>query len=1005
MKAPGKIVFCLLCLFTGSMCFSATLYVDDNAPSDPASGDTAASDPLEDGSQTHPFDAIQEAIDAADANDTVLVADGTYTGDGNRDMDFLGKAITVQSENGPEQCIIDCQGTETEPNRAFVFQSGETHDSILSGFSIINGYAGQVEFITETGEHISSCFGGGVFVDNASPTIRNCTFENCFGDGGAIFCFSGTPIVIDSLFRNNIGGAAAIRSDQCSMAITNCQFTENDSTSLASILWTRHLATFEGVGAVFLSNGTAAISNCIFSGNNGYFNGALTLVGLRSDIRQSIFVGNRGVEHASITGNFFGDYEEIENDKMFSLENTIFVNNFIEDAFESLDAVGLCLDDIGFPYFAQIYEINYSCVQPLDPNLPGMGNIEADPLFVQPGYWDTNGTPEDETDDVWVEGDYHLQDNSPCIDAGDPNYIPPPDETDLDGNPRLLYGAVDMGVYEAIDPYHTPWISVNADKFHFVAQEGQTDFIEQVLAIHTPNTHQLNWSIENSVPWLEVTPSSGSCFSDADEVALKVNVQGLTRGSYSGTFSIYGQDAPNSPLSLQVSLLVTGIIHVPADYTTIQVAINAANSGDIVLVSDGTYTGQDNRDIDFLGKAITVQSQSGPENCIIDIQATPEEPHTGFYFHSGENADSVLDGFTIQNGFGIQIQYNIWTFDPEIVNSGGGIAIQAASPTIKNSIIRKCRAPLGAGLAIFDSYPGHINSSPVILNCTFYGNSAIFDYPSGGGAVYINEYCSVIFKNCIFTGNMALAGPSLSGFLYDGSVIQNCTFHNNKALDLDGSIYGSISFLPVKGLTVTNTIFAENMFNPYCTDCDKETTITYNNFPGDWKGFGNIDVDPQFVNPGYWEENGTPDDWSDDSWVEGDYHLKSAGWRWNRTAEQWTWDDETSPCIDAGNPGMALGDESVTLDVDPLNRLGENVRVNMGAYGGTAEASMAPPGWALLCDLDNSGNVTMDDFIWMVEAWLQVAENQPPDVSRDGIVNLEDMGLLAQDWLETTSWY
>jgi hypothetical protein len=74
----------------------------------------------------------------------------------------------------------------------------------------------------------------------------------------------------------------------------------------------------------------------------------------------------------------------------------------------------------------------------------GDGNIDADPCFVELGYWDVNG--------VWVEGDYHLLPNSPCIDAGDPDYVAGPNETDLDGKPRVMGGRVDMGAYEAPIP-------------------------------------------------------------------------------------------------------------------------------------------------------------------------------------------------------------------------------------------------------------------------------------------------------------------------------------------------------------------------------------------------------------------------------------------------------------------------------------------------------------------------------------------------------------------------
>jgi hypothetical protein len=89
--------------------------------------------------------------------------------------------------------------------------------------------------------------------------------------------------------------------------------------------------------------------------------------------------------------------------------------------------------------------ITYSNVQG---GWAGVGNIENDPCFVEPGYWDPNGTPDDANDDFWVDGDYHLFEDSPCIDAGDPNYIAGPNETDLDGNPRVVNGRIDMGAYE-----------------------------------------------------------------------------------------------------------------------------------------------------------------------------------------------------------------------------------------------------------------------------------------------------------------------------------------------------------------------------------------------------------------------------------------------------------------------------------------------------------------------------------------------------------------------------
>ena len=94
----------------------------------------------------------------------------------------------------------------------------------------------------------------------------------------------------------------------------------------------------------------------------------------------------------------------------------------------------------------------------------------------------------------------------------------------------------------------------------------------------------------------------------------------------------------------------------PADFNTIQAAIDDSNNGDIIVVYPGTYTGDGNRDINYHGKAITVRS-TDPNNVdivavtIIDCNGTEDDPHRGFYFRNSENSNSVLDGLTITNGY------------------------------------------------------------------------------------------------------------------------------------------------------------------------------------------------------------------------------------------------------------------------------------------------------------------------------------------------------------------
>jgi hypothetical protein len=89
-------------------------------------------------------------------------------------------------------------------------------------------------------------------------------------------------------------------------------------------------------------------------------------------------------------------------------------------------------------------QVSYSCVEGMT-TWEGEDNINTDPLFVQPGHWDDNGTPDDFSDDTWIAGDYHLQPRSPCIDAGTSEGAP---TTDIEGNGRPCGAGVDMGAYE-----------------------------------------------------------------------------------------------------------------------------------------------------------------------------------------------------------------------------------------------------------------------------------------------------------------------------------------------------------------------------------------------------------------------------------------------------------------------------------------------------------------------------------------------------------------------------
>ncbi len=200
---------------------------------------------------------------------------------------------------------------------------------------------------------------------------------------------------------------------------------------------------------------------------------------------------------------------------------------------------------------------------------------------------------------------------------------------------------------------------------------------------------------------------------------------------------------------------------------TIQAGIDAAAAGDTVLVAAGTYSGPGNRDLDFGGKPIKVRSAAGdPATCVIDC----ERSGRGFYFHSGETAAAVVEGFTIR-----QASVPDPLSDP-VGAAGAGICIVGSSPTIRNCIITLClvqgswsldyRRP-GYGAGIFCD-----NGSPTIIECVIAENTA---NDSGreegafGGGICCRNFSNARIINCDIRDNTAVverSSPSLGGGIY-----------------------------------------------------------------------------------------------------------------------------------------------------------------------------------------------------------------------------------------------
>ncbi|MDI6450694.1 right-handed parallel beta-helix repeat-containing protein [Anaerobaca lacustris] len=478
--------------------------------------------------------------------------------------------------------------------------------------------------------------------------------------------------------------------------------------------------------------------------------------------------------------------------------------------------------------------------------------------------------------------------------------------------------------------------------------------------------------------------SNGMTWSDP--VSLGSGRHSLPVSSPEGTCYITFSGARAVIDNLRVSLhSPAATIRVPASFATIQAAIDAAGHGDVIEVSPGTYSGPGNRDIDFRGKAITVRSTNGAAGTIIDCgptSAATRDGHRGFYFHSGEGYDSVLSGFTIRTGriFGTQVPSSASNWTRSASHPiGGGIYCEFSSPTIADCVIVDCGAEIGGGIGIVGGAPTLSNctirdcvaggfgttatggrgggigllgqSDATIVNCTIEGNAAYYD--SLGGGLYCWEsvatvagtrisgnvapgsligggaYCGgsgadVTFRNCVFSTNAASAGAGLfaewkSSFGPSSRrtrvTVVNCTIAGNQLSGASGSSAGGIQSSGVDILVRSSIVWGNSGAALTMVDPVLRDPVAYSNVQGGYSGEGNTNQDPLFAN----------------EWGE-DYRLQSQYGRYNPTSRAWVSDGRQSPCIDAGDPSESVGDE-------PLPNGG---RINMGAYGGTRQASKSP---------------------------------------------------------------
>ncbi len=290
--------------------------------------------------------------------DTVLVAAGAYAGPANRNIDFAGREIRLESIGGPAVTTIDCESA----GRAFIFAAGEGPGAVVSGFTVRDGH--------------DDALGGGVFCDGASPVIEDCIFENCvawdggsIGQGGGIYCsFSGATIA-DCTFRGNGAreGAGIYLADSPAL-VSRSLFVGNTA--------------YRGGGGIRILRAGTTVEDCTFFANTApVYGGGVYCCYSAPTISHCTFAGNAASEGGAIYGY---DAAPMVTDCILS--------------FSSEGAAVYCRG-------ASAFEISYCCIFGNEGGDDACGTAH-DNVFANPAFCDTTG------------GGFQIQECSPCAGAG-----------------------------------------------------------------------------------------------------------------------------------------------------------------------------------------------------------------------------------------------------------------------------------------------------------------------------------------------------------------------------------------------------------------------------------------------------------------------------------------------------------------------------------------------------------------------------------------------------------
>jgi hypothetical protein len=535
----------------------------------------------------------------------------------------------------------------------------------------------------------------------------------------------------------------------------------------------------------------------------------------------------------------------------------------------------------------------------------GEGNIDVDPCFIKPSLG--IGADYDGLSANWT-----LRSSSGCINSGtldinEPN-LP---ATDLAGNPRIYSNAIDIGAYENqselplittvpssfIDMGFTS-LDTNSTRDVNIINTGEIDFKIQSLTIN-PDANNV-FSI--------VTPIQDYVLLPGNSIQVEIRFDPKQEMHYSGILHIYSDSSnfPHKEINLSgVGVVGTIIPAGPVSGTWAKAESPFSITGDISVNEGKTLIIEPGVLVKFaghfgltVGYNATLHAMGTEAENIVFIPTNTDEGWFGIRFIDS-GSDDILKYCKIE----YSKKPSTSTVGKEGCNiKGGGIFCYglSLSPIIDHCLITNNHAHHGGGI-----YAICGGGTPVITNNVIANNST----DTSGGGIHIND-CQALISNNLIINNYAMwGGGGITNLGVSCSTINNNTIVKNEP----SGLWLSPPRCPTK-LVIKNNIIWRNQISLSESAEPSDYDICYNNIQSGWEGQGNIDEDPLFVDPN-----------------NGDYHLKSQVGRWEPVTQAWITDDVTSLCIDAGDPNSDWSNEPWP----------NGQRINMGAYGGTSQASMS----------------------------------------------------------------